>query len=196
MGYLVLLLDINWVITQCVFLYLLADFVGGIFHWAEDTLGDIDTPIWGPIFVAPNVVHHELPAEMMQKHWFLNNLPNWLGAAGIAFAVWVAGWMTWQFALFAVFGAFNQQAHRFAHARSVDLVPSIKLLQKHGVLQSARHHWRHHTDPHTTNYCVMTPWVNPLLDRIRFWRGMERVFVPVFGAPRRKDLKANSWYRA
>ena len=43
----------------------------------------------------------------------------------------------------------------------------------------------------TTN----TPFVNPVLDRLGFWRGLERVLVPLFGAPRREDLVKYRWYR-
>ncbi len=42
-------------------LFLLVDLLAGVFHWAEDTLGNVDTPIWGPFFVAPNVIHHNAP---------------------------------------------------------------------------------------------------------------------------------------
>lgn len=52
-------MDTIQILFQIMMIYLLADLIGGAFHWAEDTLGDVDTPIWGPIFVRPNTVHHE-----------------------------------------------------------------------------------------------------------------------------------------
>jgi hypothetical protein len=41
----------------------------------------------------------------------------------------------------------------------------------------------------------VTPYTNPLLDKIGLWRGLERALVPVFGAPRRDDLRDKPWYR-
>lgn len=102
----------------------------------------------------------------------------------------------WQVVVFAVFGGVTQQVHRFAHAPTIRLPRFILFLQKIRVLQDGRHHWVHHTPPHLTRYCVATPWINPVLDKINFWRFMERMFVPVFGAPRRPDLVDRSWYRS
>lgn len=190
------MLSVAMVTAQVVGLYLLADLVGGIFHWAEDTLGDVDTPFWGPIFVRPNVTHHEEPSRMMKQHWLPNNVPIAIGTLLILSVVWILDAMTWQWLVFGAFGGMNQQVHRFAHAPRLRLSESVKFLQRIKVLQDARHHWGHHRSPHTTRYCVMTPWVNPVLDRIGFWRAAERVFVPVFGAPRRPDLADKLWYRA
>ena len=53
----------------------------------------------------------------------------------------------------------------------------------------------HHSGEKNTRYCVVTPFVNPVLDRLGFWRGLERVLVPLFGAPRREDLVKYRWYR-
>lgn len=185
-----------WIMVQIVALYLLADLVGGIFHWAEDTLGDENSLIWGRVFVRPNITHHDRPADMVKKHWLPNNAPIVLGSAIILLTVWLAGNFTWQWAVFGLFGGMNQQVHRFAHAPRQNLPKIVTFLQKLRVLQDAPHHWGHHRPPHSIRYCVMTPWVNPVLDRIGFWRAAERIFVPIFGAPRRNDLADKPWYRA
>ena len=31
----------------------------------------------------------------------------------------------------------------------------------------------HHVKPHIVCYCVLTNWLNPILDATRFWRGLE-----------------------
>jgi ubiquitin-conjugating enzyme E2 variant len=182
--------------VQVVGLYLLADFVAGIFHWSEDTLGADDTPVWGPLFAEPNSLHHTEPAAMNRIHWLKNNAILFSFAAAVVLIGWLFGFLSWQLVVFAVFGGFSQQAHRFAHAPRLQLPRIVKFLQRIRVLQDARHHWVHHTPPHLTRYCVMTPWVNPVLDKVKFWRAMERIFVPVFGAPRRPDLKDYSWFRS
>jgi len=180
---------------QIIGLYLLADFVAGFFHWAEDTLGADDTPLWGPVFAAPNSIHHAEPSAMNRIPWLKNNAILFGVAAGVVLVAWAFDALSWQLAVFALFGGFTQQAHRFAHAPRVRLPAMVKALQRAGILQDARHHWAHHRAPHLIHYCVLTPWVNPVLDRLRFWRLMERVFVPIFGAPRRPDLRDRPWYR-
>lgn len=190
------ILPIFGVALQIIGLYLLADFVGGIFHWAEDTLGADDTPIWGPLFAEPNSLHHSDPSAMNKIHWLKNNATLFSFAFAIVAIAWALGVLYWQIVVFAVFGGGTQQAHRFAHAPTIRLPKFVVFLQKIRVLQDGRHHWVHHIPPHLTRYCAATPWVNPVLDKINFWRFMERMFVPVFGAPRRPDLVDRPWYRS
>jgi len=181
--------------VQVIALYLLADLMGGVFHWAEDTLGDSDDFFWGKVFVQPNEVHHNKPAEMIRIPWYINNIPILTVTGAVLGTAWVMDAISWQLVVFAAFGGANQQVHRFAHGNRLRLPGFIKWFQKIGLIQNARHHWIHHTAPHTTNYCVLTPWMNPVLNATGFWRVLERIFVPVFGAPRRPDLKSRSWYR-
>lgn len=183
-----ILVSILTVLVQVFLIALAADFLGGLFHWAEDTLGDVTTPIWGPTFALPNTVHHDRPADILKVPWLRG--ARFVIAAGVAIllVVLLFGALTWQWLLFVGIAALNDQAHRWEHTPPYRLPRFVHWLRHAHVLQSARHHWQHHKPPHTIHYCVLTPWLNPLLDRSHFWRGMERVFVPVFGAPRRPDL--------
>lgn len=178
-----ILVDVIWIAVQAAGMILLADFIGGLFHWAEDTYGTPDTPIWGPVFVRPNMVHHTQPNVMITIPWLKNNAILFSVAAIISLIVWWTGHMTWQFAVFALAAALNQQSHRFAHVPTVRLPWIIKKLQQWHILQDARHHWKHHKGG-ISHYCSLTPYVNNLLDGIGFWRGLERVLVPVLGQPR------------
>jgi hypothetical protein len=183
------------IIFQIFALYLLADFLGGLFHWAEDTLGSSDSPLWGKVFVRPQEIHHEHPEKMLTIPWHINNIANVAGTLAVVALFWALGALSWQLWVLAFFAGWNQQAHRFAHCPTVRLPKVVHWLQRKGVLQNARHHWKHHTEPHLTHYCALTPWLNPVLDRLGFWRVLERVLVPVFGAPRRPDLMTKSWYK-
>lgn len=179
------ILDLVWVLVQVVCLILLADFTGGLFHWAEDTWGDETTPFWGPHFVRPNIGHHDRPSAILSVPWL--RAARYVLAAGAAMllAGWVLGWQLW---LYVALAAFNDQAHRLEHTPTVRLPAWARLLQRAGILQDARHHWQHHRLPHTAAYCVLTPWLNPILDRTGFWRGLEREMAPVLGTPRGRDL--------
>jgi ubiquitin-conjugating enzyme E2 variant len=178
-----LLIDLLSVVVQAAGLILLADFIGGLFHWAEDTYGSADTPIWGPVFVQPNMVHHAQPNKMIQIHWLKNNAILFGVSALVTLVVWWAGALSWQFCVFALAAALNQQSHRFAHVPTVRLPWIIRTLQRWHILQDARHHWQHHKGG-TSHYCSLTPWVNIVLDRSGFWRGVERLVQPVLGPPR------------
>jgi len=98
------ILPIFGVALQIIGLYLLADFVAGIFHWAEDTLGADDTPIWGPLFAEPNSLHHSDPSAMNKNHWLKNNAILFSVAFAIVAIAWALGVLYWQIVVFAVFG--------------------------------------------------------------------------------------------
>jgi ubiquitin-conjugating enzyme E2 variant len=132
---------------------------------------------------------------MLKIHWLRNNTLPAAATVLVLLAAWVFEFLTWQVVVFAVLAGFAQQAHRFSHSPRILLPRIVVLLQRAKILQDGRHHWGHHKPPHLTRYCALTPWLNPVLDRIQFWRVMDRLFVPVFGAPRRLDLRKKSWYR-
>jgi len=180
-----------WVIG----LYLLVDIIAGFFHWAEDTLGKSDTPIWGPAFVAPNVLHHDAPHEMNKIHWFRNSLPIYIICITVLGVNWALDSLSFQVWFLAFFGLFAQQTHRWSHTPRKILPRPVLFLQRLKIIQGGKHHYRHHQGDHSIHYCVGTPWLNPVLDRVGFWKFLERLLVPVFGAPRRHDLKDFSWYR-
>ncbi|MBW4707810.1 fatty acid desaturase family protein [Roseobacter sp. YSTF-M11] len=187
-------MDILLYALQFFLIYLAADLLGGVFHWAEDTLGDENTPLWGRHVVASNVIHHNDPTAMNRIHWLKNNASSFGASALVILGAYAGAVLTWQLCAFAILAGLNQQVHRFAHAPRLSLPSWVIALQRWGVLQDAAHHWRHHKAPHTTHYCVMSPMLNPVLDKIGFWRLAERLLVPICGAPRRDDLRGEPWY--
>jgi plasmanylethanolamine desaturase len=46
-------------------------------------------------------------------------------------------------------------------------------LQRAYVLQTPRHHGRHHQGEKNSHYCVVTNFLNPLLEEVGFWRRLE-----------------------
>jgi ubiquitin-conjugating enzyme E2 variant len=42
-------------------------------------------------------------------------------------------------------------------------------------LQSPRHHGRHHSGAKDSYYCVVTNVLNPVLEKVNFWRRLETV---------------------
>ena len=57
------------------------------------------------------------------------------------------------------------------------------------LIISFRQHAKHHQPPYVRNYCIAIGWLNPLLEGIRFWRGLEWLIWKLTGAvPREDDL--------
>ena len=175
-------------IFRVVACLLAVDFLSGLVHWAEDTFGSESTPVLGRWIVAPNVEHHHDAAAFVRKGYWASNWDLVLVGVILLASSGVGGWLDPGILLFALVGANANQIHKWCHAPR--RAPSVaRALWWTGILQRPEHHGRHHTGDKNTAYCVVTPFVNPLLDRIGFWRGLERLVVPFTGAPRREDLR-------
>ena len=166
----------------------LADFVSGLVHWVEDTFWIEKTPVIGRWVVAPNVLHHHSPSAFVEKGWLESSWDLMLLGLAILAVAWATHSLTWQVWLFAIVGTNANQIHKWAHLPARRLPWAVRALQRVGVLQSAAHHGAHHRGAKNKAYCVVTPWVNPVLDRLGFWRALERLIVRRGAAPRRMDL--------
>jgi plasmanylethanolamine desaturase len=159
--------------------YLTADFLSGVVHWAGDTLGDESTPFLGRNFVLPFRQHHINPKDI-SRHDFVetngNNcivvlaplsLAYWLLPDDTGFGFFAATLM----GFLALFIVATNQFHKWAHA---DAPPRVAVvLQRWGLILSADHHNIHHAQPHDRHYCITVGWMNPLLNRIGFFRTAE-----------------------
>jgi ubiquitin-conjugating enzyme E2 variant len=169
--------------------WLAADFVSGLVHWAEDTFGTESTPVLGRWVVVPNVLHHLDPTAFVKKSWIASNW-DLAAAAAVFLAISVAcGAFGPGAVVFAIAGANANQIHKWCHAPAT--APwLVRVLWRVGILQSPRQHAVHHGGAKNEAYCVVSPFLNPILDRSGFWRALERCTVPLLGAPRRTDLAA------
>jgi ubiquitin-conjugating enzyme E2 variant len=103
-----------------------------------------------------------------------------------------AWWMDrldWHVWLFAILGANANQLHKWNHAGKGRVPRQIRILQRLGILQDAAGHAVHHRLDKNTAYCVITPYLNPLLDRLGFWRALEQLVIRPGWASRRSDLR-------
>lgn len=155
--------------------WLLADFFSGFFHWVEDRFGMPTTPILGPWIIAANRDHHERPTAFVDlgsfraRNQFMIVVSLIVGTALFA----CFGLHAWLVALM-LGGAFVNEVHAWAHRPS--LAPAwAKPLQESGFFQSPKHHAAHHRPPQDRAFCILTGWLNPLLDALGFWRCLERV---------------------
>jgi ubiquitin-conjugating enzyme E2 variant len=166
---------------------LAADFISGAVHWAEDAYARPDTPIIGKLIANANIEHHAKPRAFVTRGWLES---SWdlllLGTAVIATAWWLdmLAWPVWLF----VFCAVNaNQVHKWAHSNPRENGAIVSFLQKIKLLQTQRHHGKHHSGMKDSHYCALTNVLNPVLDELGFWRGLERGIERLFGMQRRPD---------
>lgn len=162
-----------------------ADLVSGLVHWGFDTWGSVDTPIVGQLAIRTFRQHHLDPKAMVGHDFVETNGHNaMLSVALTAPAAWapeVLGAGPTIFLFFAgLFIAITSQLHKWAHMSEPPR--AIRLLQKTGLVLSPDSHAGHHASPHDNGYCVTTGWMNGPLDKIGFFRGLERLIQAVTGA--------------
>lgn len=154
--------------------WLLADLLTGAFHWWEDRFGREDWPLLGPWIIAPNRLHHDEPLAFTRHGFWSRNGSSIVAAAAAALALVAAfGAAVWIAAL-ALGGALSNEVHRYAHQPG--RAPTwMRVLQDIGLLQSPKGHAAHHRPPQDRNYCVLTDWLNPLLEAAGLWARLERM---------------------
>lgn len=173
---------------------LLADFVSGVFHWFEDRYGNPNWPILGPTIRANQEHHHRPRAFLAGSFWKRNHEVILIGLAFLAL-FWALGWLN-LFTVSAVgFGVFANEFHRWAHRSPKENGPLITAVQKTGLAQSFQHHAAHHRRGKDTHYCVMTNYLNPALERVRFFQTLEAIIRRATGIVPRPDDSVNPRYR-
>ena len=172
-----------WLIGPVTILagYLAADFGAGLVHWLADRCFAENTRWIGPLLIAPFRAHHENPSSIAEHGFFELSGNNALVCVPIA-AVLVASppatsplqvaLVTFGLSLSLSLFATNQ-LHGWAHAKSAP--PAARFLQRHGLILTPEGHARHHRGDHDRAYCVTSGWLNPLLERIRFFERLERI---------------------
>jgi len=157
------------------------DFVTGLVHWAADTYCEESTPVIGRSLVKPFRVHHVRPQEICE-HGIVETVGNTciLGAPLLALFLALAAYgQTGAAAAFALFAAAatvgvtvaTNQFHKWAHHRRPPR--PVRLLQRARIILTPEHHRTHHTAPFESSYAITNGWLNPLLNRTRFFRRLE-----------------------
>ena len=165
----------------------IADLISGFVHWLEDAYGDPKWPITGRTITQANILHHFNPRHFTQHSWFSSARVLMVITAaclGVAYLVVMLNWMTWVVAVIAV---NSNEVHKWSHRRPKENPRIVRWFQATGVLQSSAQHAKHHRDDKNTDYCVVTNYSNPVLEGVRFWRGLEWLIHRTTGVRRRPD---------
>ncbi|MEM9410003.1 MAG: fatty acid desaturase CarF family protein [Planctomycetota bacterium] len=166
-----------------------ADFLTGFFHWLEDTYCLESMPLIGGFICEPNIEHHLDPHLIVRVGTFFSrNVFQW-ALCGVIFSVlFIIGFGNAYSFLTLLFASFGNEVHRWNHMSRSG--PWITFVKETGLIQSQRQHALHHRPPHTNYYCVLSSQLNPVLERLCFWRGLEQVVQSITGIkPKRKKRR-------
>ncbi len=174
--------ELLWLIALAIPLGVVGgDFISGVVHWAADTYCSEDTPVVGPSLVKPFRRHHLYPRDICT-----HNLVETVGNVCILavpvlsvclYLLWLlpeSGWLAFAVvcvALMAAATVATNQFHKWAHQES----PSsfARWLQRTRLVLEPAHHKVHHTEPFNMHYCITNGWLNPLLNKLKFFRRLE-----------------------
>ena len=165
------------VVGQVLLGWLAADFLTGVVHWWEDRVARCDWPLIGRAVIAANRLHHRMPLAFTHNAFLNRNAATWAAVAVIS-AVWLLLAGPSLILLSATVGGLAaNEIHLLTH-RPERAGQLLRILQQIGVVQSPPHHAGHHRSS-DSRYCVLTSWLNPVLDGARFWFALERLLTIV-----------------
>jgi len=177
-----------------------SDFISGFVHWGCDTWGSVDTPLLGKVFIRQFREHHVDPEEICRHDFVEANGTNAMLSLlplGLCFlapldpaAPTLGRVLGHAFAVsLGLFVTLTSQCHQWAHLPEAPR--AVQALQRWGIVLSPRHHDVHHIAPHLGHYCITGGWLDGPLERLDFWRRLERLITRVTGtAPRASEVTA------
>jgi ubiquitin-conjugating enzyme E2 variant len=178
----------------------IADFFSGLVHWAADSWGSVNIPIFGKAFIRPFREHHIDPTAITRHDFVETNGDNF--AVIIPFLAHMAYKFTtytpeqisdiyvWEMFVFliAIFVSITNQIHKWSHTY-FGLPWYINLVQDLHIILPKKHHRIHHVAPHETYFCITTGWLNYPFEYIGFWTALENIIEKTTGnKPRADDL--------
>jgi hypothetical protein len=170
-----------------------ADFISGLVHWWEDAYGNPNWKFIGESIVKPNIEHHQYPRKFL-KHTFFDRIKISV-MAGVAISVVLAifNMFSIEVAITLLYAAMANQVHAMAHRTDKENGKLVVWLQKIGLLQSRKMHGCHHKSPYNLNYCILTNYLNPILNVLKFWDVLELTLAQI-GIKHNRNLKSRGGY--
>ncbi len=165
----------------------LADFFSGVVHWAEDAYARKDTPVIGKWIGEANIEHHVKPRAFVGRSYLQSSWDLLLAAVLVLACAWYVDRLICEVWLFALTIANANQIHKWAHRAPHENGWLVTQLQRLKLIQTQRHHARHHSGKKDSHYCSVTNFLNPILEELDFWKKVERFNEKVFGLKRKPD---------
>lgn len=160
--------------------YLLADFIGGLFHWIEDKYFYPSTPLIGNI-ILENWIHHKYPRDILKY----NIIENMYIISSLTIPVMIV-LMTFGLLNVALFSALlllsiTNYIHKINHMTEIEMPIFVRLIKKIPLIQTTIEHHTHHTNDHSSNYHIIGRFMNPISNYIGLWKKMEYVIFKLTG---------------
>ncbi len=175
------------IILKLFVIIILADFISGFVHWLEDAYARPDMRFVGGI-ARENLLHHEKPRDFLKKSWWQSSYDLIaIGLVVLAISYFVFGGVSIWLLLLMILSINSNQIHKWSHQNRSERPKIVTKLQDWKILQGVRQHAKHHTGQKNTDYCVITNLLNPVLEKINFWVGLEQAILWVTGVTRRQD---------
>ncbi|MEJ2116323.1 MAG: fatty acid desaturase CarF family protein [Gammaproteobacteria bacterium] len=179
--------DLWEIFIKIIFCILIADFISGFFHWLEDTYGEEDWPIVGSLIIKPNVIHHLNVRHFLKNSWFTSARVLLLIGLIVIYALYLLNSLNWMVFLTILIGINANEIHKWAHRSESENGKVITALQKLTLIQTPHHHCKHHINKKDTHYCIITNYLNVVLDRLKVWRIIEIMIYIITGNKPRDD---------
>lgn len=178
-------------------LFLLADFLSGVIHWWQDRYGNPEWKFLGKVII-PNLIHHKKPRIFLKYSYLQRNGAAIVLSVLFSLLIWALPFVGWHTALVLfIFGSQTVEIHAMSHRTDKQRPRIFTFLQKCRIIQTPEHHWgRHHRAPYTGGYCLMTNLLNPILDRLKVWKGLEFIIFGMSGIlPRDETVRLRTKHK-
>ena len=169
-----------FVLLKIFGLILLTDLITGTVHWWEDAYGNPNWKVLGKLVVIPNLEHHEKPRKFLKDSSWSRIRLSLIIATILLAGAYFLNVLVWEVVFVLIYASFANELHAISHRTKKENGRLIGWLQWIGLIQSKRMHGLHHTSPYNVNYCVMTCYLNPMLNKLGYWEKIERFFL-LFG---------------
>jgi ubiquitin-conjugating enzyme E2 variant len=161
------------ILLQVCGMWLVADFITGVVHWWEDAYGNPAWPILGTYIIEPNLKHHSNPRALLQGSYWQRINTSLYAVLVLIGVFWFLGWHSPMMVICLLMCSQGNELHAISHRTDKENGKWVCRLQKIGIVQRRKTHGWHHKAPYDTNFCVMTEYLNPVLNALHFWQGME-----------------------
>lgn len=181
------------IILSIIICIVIADFFTGLAHWAEDTYATLDTPFIAESISRPNIEHHRNPGDMGKNgNFFTRTKLSFILLIPFALMFYWHDMFTWQVGLTMFLIGIGNQIHAISHGACRGN-KFIKFLQKNRIIQTPKHHAMHHVPPFDRDYCVLTNFVNPVLEKLYIWKTLEILVAVVLGVVPKRMTKERDY---
>lgn len=169
------MVDILVVLAQITLIILIADFLSGVAHWAQDRFDTSAIPLFHHLFIYRANEHHAYPNRLSGYAWLTRNKYSLTLLGLFTGAAWLLAVFTWQLCLLLTVLLFAGEVHIACHRTAHKNNWFITAFQQCGLIQSSAHHSLHHLGGNT-HYCIITNYVNPVVDRLGVFQFFDFIF--------------------